>query len=74
MAKVIITAKGSKMPTNSWAEGQEIECHDNIAKLFIERGIAIDPKNKEQVEKPDEQVEQVEKPEGKKKKNKNEKI
>lgn len=41
--KVIVTKKGSEMKSNKWDEGQEIDCHENIAKLFIERGIAVDP-------------------------------
>ena len=30
------------MPVNSWKEGQEISCHENIAAEFIKRGIATD--------------------------------
>ena len=41
--KVIITKKGTELRTNKWIEGQEIECHENIGKKFIERGLAIDP-------------------------------
>lgn len=41
MEKVIITAKGASMKSNNWTEGQEVECHENLASLFIERGIAV---------------------------------
>lgn len=43
MKKVIITLKGSLMNTNTWKEGQEITCHENLAIDFINRGIATDP-------------------------------
>lgn len=31
------------MNSNDWIEGQEIDCHENLAKMFIEDGIASDP-------------------------------
>lgn len=43
MKKVIITAKGASLKTNNWEEGQEINCHENLATDFIERGLATDP-------------------------------
>jgi len=57
--KVIVTKQGSEMKTNNWKEGQEIECHENLAKDFIKRGIAIDP---------NEVVKEVEEPKKTKKK------
>lgn len=52
--KVIITEKGSKMKTNNWIIGQEIDCHENIGHHFIELGIAthIDFKGKEEIKEP----------------------
>ncbi len=35
------------MKTNSWKEGQEISCHENIAEHFINKGIASDPEEKQ---------------------------
>lgn len=54
--KVFITEKGSKIKANNWSEGQEIECHENIGKHFIENGIAVasleeKPKDKEKPKK-----------------------
>ena len=40
MAKLIVTKKGSEVKGNDWKEGQEITCHENIAKLFIKNGWA----------------------------------
>lgn len=41
MEKVIITEKGASLKSNKWKEGQEVLCHANIAKVFIERGFAL---------------------------------
>lgn len=40
--KVFVTKQGSEMPSNRWVEGQEINCHENIAADFIKRGIATE--------------------------------
>lgn len=55
--KVIITKKGTELKTNRWVVGQEIECHENIGKKFIERGLAIDPNNV--IEVKEEEVKQI---------------
>ena len=39
---VLVTKKGASLPSNHWAEGQKITCHENIANLFIERGVCKD--------------------------------
>ena len=39
--KIKVTKKGASMDSNNWKEGQEIECHPNLAEDFIKRGIAI---------------------------------
>ena len=56
MTKVYVTKKGSEMPSNKWEEGDEISVHENIAELFITRGIAtrteITKSDSESLEKP----------------------
>lgn len=49
--KVIITKLGASLPSNDWEEGQEIECHENLAAHFIETGIAEDPEGESRTPK-----------------------
>jgi hypothetical protein len=41
---------------NKWVEGQEISCHENLAKNFIERGLCSEEKQETKVKTSKKQV------------------
>ena len=45
MVTVIATKKGASLPQNTWKEGTEVKCHENLAKHFIKHGLCIEPEN-----------------------------
>lgn len=53
---VFVTAKGAAMKTNSWSEGQEISCSNEVAALFIEKGIATESKSEAAPKTSEQQV------------------
>jgi hypothetical protein len=49
MVKLFVTKKGSELKTNNWKEGQEIECHENLANDFLKNGLVQEQKEVKQI-------------------------
>lgn len=49
MVKLFVTKKGSELKSNGWKEGQEIECHENLANDFLKNGLAQEQKEEKQI-------------------------
>ncbi len=45
------TKAGAEFPSNDWKEGQEIQCHINLARDFKKRGLVEfeDPNGEEEI-------------------------